>query len=120
VSPSPALLPASPSFPLTLSPSRSVSSVRLPTYAESGRPKGFGYVEFSSLDGAEAAIAKGGPTASGEGLSIEGRTVRLDYSQPRGDRQQGGGGRGGGRGGFGGDRGGRESFRPELSGLRRA
>lgn len=88
-------------------PCNSVSSVRLPTDAESGRPKGFGYVEYSSLDGAEAAIAKGGPTASGEGLSIEGRTVRLDYSQPRGDRQQGGGGRGGGRGGFGGDRGGR-------------
>lgn len=55
-------------------------------------------VEFSSLDGAEAAVAKGGPAATGDGVNIEGRTVRLDYSQPRADRQAGGGGDRGGRG----------------------
>ena len=70
--------------------------VRLPTDNETGRPKGFGYVEFSSLDAAIAAVTKGGPTATGDGVNIEGRTVRLDYSQPRADRAPGGdrGGRG--------------------------
>lgn len=80
-----------------------VSSVRLPTDKETGRPKGFGYIEFSSIEGAQAAVAAGGPEATGEGVVVEGRTVRLDYSQPR-DQSSGGGG--GGRGGFGGGRGG--------------
>lgn len=93
-----------------------VKSVRLPTDRETGRPKGFGYVEFEDVEGAKKAFA------AGNGADIEGRAIRLDYSQPRdsngGDRggrgggrgfggDRGGRGRGGGRGGFGGDRGGR-------------
>ena len=81
-----------------------VKSVRLPTDRDTGRPKGFGYVEFEDVDGAKKAFE------ATNGADIEGRSIRLDYSQPRdssggsrgfGDR----GGRGGGRG-FG-DRGGR-------------
>lgn len=74
-----------------------IKSVRLPTDRETGRPKGFGYVEFTDIEAAKKAH---------EGLSgqeISGRAIRLDYSQPRDDN---GGGRGGGRGGFGGGRGG--------------
>ncbi|KZT53374.1 RNA-binding domain-containing protein, partial [Calocera cornea HHB12733] len=85
----------------------SVKSVRLPTDRDTGKPKGFGYVEFEDQAGATAAFQAGT-----QGLEIAGRSVRLDYSQPRdnsgGDRggRGGFGGRGGGRGGFGGDRGG--------------
>ncbi|KAJ5519991.1 hypothetical protein N7463_000444 [Penicillium fimorum] len=96
----------------------SVLGIRLPTEQETGRPKGFGYVQFSSIEEAKAAHA------ALNGHELEGRSIRLDFSTPRpagGDRGgfggrgrgggggfggRGGGGRGGGRGGFG-DRGGR-------------
>lgn len=72
-----------------------VKSVRLPTDRDSGRPKGFGYVEFSDIDSAKKAHS------SMQGQDIDGRTLRLDFSQPRdnsgGDRGGFGGGRGGGR-----------------------
>ena len=82
----------------------SLSGVRLPTDPESGRPKGFGYVQFSSVDEARAAFS------ALQGGDLAGRPMRLDYSSPRqnsgGDRGGFGGGRGG-RGGRGGGRGGR-------------
>ncbi|KDR83522.1 hypothetical protein GALMADRAFT_649640 [Galerina marginata CBS 339.88] len=91
-----------------------VKNVRLPTDRDTGRPKGFGYVEFEDIDGAKKAFG------ASNGAEIEGRAIRLDYSQPRdssgggrgGGRGFGGdrGGRGGGRGGFGGDRGGGRGF----------
>ncbi|KAF4574485.1 hypothetical protein EYR36_005821 [Pleurotus pulmonarius] len=79
----------------------SVKNVRLPTDRESGRPKGFGYVEFDDVESATKAYE------GANGQEIEGRSIRLDYSQPRDNSGGFGGGRGGGRGGFGGDRGGR-------------
>lgn len=95
----------------------SVKSVRMPTDRESGRPKGFGYVEFEDIESAKKAH---------EGLvgqEIAGRAIRLDFSQPRDDSNGGGrggfGGRGGGRGGrggFGGDRGGRGGFGGDRGG----
>ncbi|KAI5212478.1 RNA-binding domain-containing protein [Aureobasidium subglaciale] len=86
----------------------SINSIRLPTDRETGAPKGFGYVEFGSVDEAKAAL---------EGLNgadVDGRNIRLDFAAPRDPSSggggfgggRGGGGRGGGRGGFG-DRGGR-------------
>jgi nucleolin len=72
-----------------------VKSVRVPTDRESGRPKGFAYVEFSALEAAQTAYGQL------QGYELDGRSLRLDYSQPR---DSAGGGRGGGRGGFG-DRG---------------
>jgi len=86
-----------------------VKNVRLPTDRETGRPKGFGYVEFEDIDGAKKAFE------ALAGADFEGRNIRLDFSQPR-DNNSGGrggfggdrggrGGRGGGRGSFGGDRG---------------
>ena len=80
-----------------------IKSVRLPTDRESGDPKGFGYVEFYTMDESKAAFE--GMT----GAQIAGRPIRVDYSTPRSnDSPRGGGfgGRGGGRG-RGGDRGGR-------------
>lgn len=92
-----------------------VTGVRLPTDMESGQLKGFGYVEFASIEEATEAFN------NMKGAAICDRPIRVDYSTPRsntGDSPRGGrGGRGGGRGfdrggrgggrGRGGDRGGR-------------
>lgn len=87
-----------------------ITSVRLPTDPDTQQIKGFGYVEFGTLESAEAAVAQG----RGEGIFIDNRQARLDFSQPRtggGDRGGGrGGSRGGGRGGFGGRGGGGGGF----------
>ena len=82
----------------------SVIGVRLPTDIDSGNPKGFGYVQFASIDEASVALTEMA------GASICGRPIRLDYSTPKPSNGGRGGGRGGsdrgrGRGGF--DRGGR-------------
>ena len=73
-----------------------ILGVRLPTDRETGEPKGFGYVTFSSVDEAQAALE------GGQGAYLEGRPLRLDYSKPRDPN-----GDAGGRGGFGGRGGGR-------------
>lgn len=64
-----------------------VKSVRVPTDRDSGKPKGFAYVEFSEVGAAK--------TAHGalQGFELDGRSLRLDFSQPR----DSGGGRGGGQ-----------------------
>lgn len=79
-----------------------IQGIRLPTDAETGRPKGYGYVEFSSVDEARQALN------DLQGTDIGGRAIRLDFSTPRpqGERQGGGRGGFGGRGGRGGPRGG--------------
>lgn len=76
-----------------------VSSVRLPTDRETGKPKGYGYIEFSVVDSAQKAIN------AMNGKELDGRPIRLDFSQPR-DANGAGRGRGAG---FGGGRG-RGSF----------
>ena len=85
-------------------PCGSVMGIRLPTDPESGRPKGFGYVQYSSTDEARSAYGQL------NGAELDGRPVRLDYSQPRAPGGagggRGGGGRGGGRGAPRGGRGG--------------
>lgn len=80
-----------------------ILGIRLPTNPDDGRPKGFGYVQFSSVDEARNAHSQL------QGVDVEGRPLRLDFSTPRPPREGGGGfgGRGGGRGGFGGRGGGR-------------
>jgi nucleolin len=84
-----------------------VKSVRLPTDRESGKIKGFGYVEFFDIEVAKKAFQ------GVQNMEFLGRNLRLDYSQPR-DENGGGGGRGFGRGGSGfgrgGSRGGRGGF----------
>ncbi|KAF2480498.1 hypothetical protein BDY17DRAFT_326398 [Neohortaea acidophila] len=82
-----------------------INAVRLPTDRETGAIKGFGYVEFSSIDESKAAFE------ALQGGDLAGRSMRLDYSTPRSNDSPAGG-RGGGRGGRGGfgDRGGRGGF----------
>lgn len=80
----------------------------LTVFSETGNRKGFGYIQYDSIDSSREAVEKM------NGAFIAGRAIRTDFSTPR-DPSSGGGGRGGrdgGRGGFrggrgGGDRGGR-------------
>jgi cold-inducible RNA-binding protein len=89
-----------------------VVSVNVITDRDTGRPRGFAFVEMSSDTAANAAIA------AIDGQSVDGRTLKVNEARPPasrggGDRSFGGGGGGGGRGGGGGgggrgmDRGGR-------------
>jgi len=74
-----------------------VESVALPTDRETGRPRGFGFVQMSSGDAAKAIGAV-------NGQQLGGRALRVNEAQ---DRPAGGGGGGGGyRGGSGGGGGG--------------
>jgi len=68
-----------------------VSGVNIITDRDSGRPRGFAFVEMSSGDEATAAIA------GLNGQDVNGRTLNVSEARPRADR---GGGRGGGRGGY--------------------
>lgn len=64
---------------------------------DTGRSRGFGFVEMSSKEEGEAAIAQL------NGKEMNGRALNVNEAKPRENR---GGGGGGGRGGFGGNRGG--------------
>ena len=78
-----------------------VASARIITDRASGRSKGFGFVEMSNEDGAQAAIDKF------NGHDFEGRKLTVNEARPMEPRSGGGGGRGGFGGGGGGGRGGR-------------
>src|SRR4051812_19552712 len=68
---------------------------------ETGRSRGFGFVEMATKEEGEAAIARF------NGKEVNGRNLNVNEARPREDRGgRGGGGGGGGRGGFGGNRGG--------------
>ncbi|HXC58751.1 MAG TPA: RNA-binding protein [Steroidobacteraceae bacterium] len=75
-----------------------VESVSLPSDRETGRPRGFGFVEMSQADASRAIQAV-------NGKDLGGRPLRVNEAQ---DKPRGGGGGGGGRsgGGGGGGRGG--------------
>ncbi|MET0280515.1 MAG: RNA-binding protein [Steroidobacteraceae bacterium] len=74
-----------------------VESVALPNDRETGRPRGFGFVEMSSADAARAIQAV-------NGQDLGGRPLRVNEAQDK--PRTGGGGGGGSRGGFGGGGGG--------------
>ena len=81
-----------------------VISVALPTDRETGRARGFGFVEMADEDATKAISALDGST-------FQGRRLNVDAARPRGSGGGGGGGYGGGGGGDrggggGGDRGG--------------
>jgi cold-inducible RNA-binding protein len=77
----------------------SVQSAEVISDRDSGRSKGFGFVQMGSDQEAQAAIA------ALNGQEHDGRTLTVNEAKPREDRPRGGGG-GGGRGGYGGGGGG--------------
>lgn len=54
-----------------------VASARIMTDRETGRSKGFGFVEMGSADQAEAAIA------GLNGMSVGGRSIVVNLSRPK-------------------------------------
>lgn len=77
-----------------------VNSANVVMDRETGRSRGFGFVEMASEDGANNAIAQF------NGQEYDGRNMVVNEARPREDRGGRGGG-GGGRGGYGGGGGGR-------------
>ena len=68
---------------------------------DTGRSRGFGFVEMASKEEGEKAIQQF------NGTDLNGRNLTVNEARPREDRgNRGGGGGGGGRGGYGGNRGG--------------
>jgi len=79
-------------------PFGTVQSAQVIMDRDTGRSKGFGFVEMSSAAEAQAAI---------EGLNgkeVGGRQLTVNEARPREERGDRRGGGGGGRGGFGGRR----------------
>jgi cold-inducible RNA-binding protein len=86
-----------------------VVSVALPTDRETGRPRGFGFVEMSNEDATKAIAALNGKDFGGRQLNVnEARPREAGAGRGFGGGGGGGGygGRGGGGGGYGGGRGG--------------
>ncbi|HEY4083764.1 MAG TPA: RNA-binding protein [Burkholderiaceae bacterium] len=76
-----------------------VTSAKVMMDRETGRSKGFGFVEMSSAAEAQAAIR------GLDGQQVDGRAMTVNVARPKEARPAGGGyggGAGGGRGGFGG------------------
>jgi len=76
-----------------------VDRVSIMTDRDTGRSRGFGFVEMTNNEDGEKAIA------ALNGSQLGGRTINVNEARPKGDRPGGGGGGGGGR--DRGDRGGR-------------
>lgn len=75
-----------------------VTSVNLITDRDTGRPKGFGFVEMTTDEHAQDAVRRF------NGYSLDNRNLTVNEARPREERSGGFGG--GNRGGYGGNRGG--------------
>ena len=84
-----------------------VTSANIIEDRETGRPRGFAFVEMSSKEEGEKAISEL------NGKEVDGREIKVNEAKPQ---ERGGGGRGGfvggggGRGGYGGGGGGRGGY----------
>ena len=81
-----------------------VESASVVTDRDTGRSRGFGFVEMSSRTEGDAAIAQF------DGKEINGRNLTVNEAKPRESRGGGGGGFGGGGGRGGGFGGGRSRY----------
>jgi len=77
-----------------------VQSAQVIMERDTGRSKGFGFVEMANDEEAQAAID------ALNGQEVGGRTLNVNEARPRQDRGGRGGGGGRGRGGYGGGGGG--------------
>ena len=79
------------------------TSAQVITDRESGRSRGFGFVEMASSEDAQRAVREL------DGKELQGRSINVSEARERAPREGGGGG-GRGRGGFGGGGGGGGGF----------
>ena len=79
---------------------RKVSSAQVMMDRDTGRPRGFAFVEMASANDAQAAIK------AMNGAEVDGGALRVNEAEERKPRAGGGGGGGGGYGGRGGGGGG--------------
>lgn len=79
-----------------------VDRVSIVTDRETGRSRGFGFVEMSNDEEGDRAIA------AVNGKDLDGRTMNVNEARPKTERSGGGGGRSGG--GYGGGGGGRNRW----------
>jgi RNA recognition motif-containing protein len=70
---------------------RTVSDVHIVADRDTGRPRGFAFVEMATDEDALKAIE------AMDGASLDGRNLRVNEAQPRQARGGGGGGGGGGK-----------------------
>jgi len=97
-----------------------VERVSIMNDRETGRSRGFGFVEMTNANEADAAIN------AMNGSTVGGRALNVNEARPRPERTGGGGfgarkpsgGGGAGRGGYGGDRGGDRGDRGAPRGQR--
>ena len=77
-----------------------VQQVNIVTDRDTGRSRGFGFVEMATDEDAQRAIE------NMDNTDLDGRNLKVNVAKPRENRSGGGGGRGGygggGRGGYGG------------------
>jgi cold-inducible RNA-binding protein len=88
-----------------------VERVSMVTDRDTGRSRGFAFVEMANAEEAEKAIA------ALNGTELGGRTLTINEARPKTDRPRSGGGGGGkrfGGGGGGGGRGGRDDYRGQA------
>jgi RNA recognition motif-containing protein len=81
-----------------------VDRVSIMTDRETGRSRGFGFVEMTNAEDGEKAIA------ALNGAQLGGRTLNVNEARPKAERSGGGGGGGRERGGRGGGGGGRNRW----------
>jgi RNA recognition motif-containing protein len=67
-----------------------VETVTVVTDRDTGRSRGFGFVEMATSEAADAAVRKF------NGYTLEGRTLKVELSKPSAPRSTGGGYRSGG------------------------
>jgi len=80
------------------SPFGAVSEIKLVLDRETGRPRGFAFVEMADAAGMQSVIDEL------DGKEFNGRSLKINEARPREPRSYGGGGGGGGdRGGYKGD-----------------
>ena len=65
-----------------------VTRVKIPTDRDTGRPRGFAFIEMADTAAANSAIA------ALNGKDVGGRALRVNEAQPKGERPAGGGGGG--------------------------
>ena len=81
-----------------------ITRVHVAMDRETGRARGFAFVEMPNDEEAAKAIA------ALNGKEVEGRALTVNEARPKTEGGRGGGGGGGGRGGYGGGGGGRGGY----------